>query len=69
MTTLYLKNLVKKYGGRQVVNSVSLNVKSGDVVGLLGPNGAGKTTTFYMTVGMVKPDEGNVLLDDENITD
>ena len=62
MTTLYLQNLIKKYGGRQVVNSVSLDVKSGDVVGLLGPNGAGKTTTFYMTVGMVKPDGGNVLL-------
>ena len=69
MTTLYLQNLIKKYGGRQVVNSVSLNVKNGDVVGLLGPNGAGKTTTFYMTVGMVKPDAGNVLLDDEDITD
>jgi lipopolysaccharide export system ATP-binding protein len=69
MTTLYLQNLIKKYGGRQVVNSVSLNVESGDVVGLLGPNGAGKTTTFYMTVGMVKPDGGNVLLDDEDITD
>jgi lipopolysaccharide export system ATP-binding protein len=69
MTTLYLQNLIKKYGGRQVVNSVSLDVKSGDVVGLLGPNGAGKTTTFYMTVGMVKPDGGSVLLDDEDITD
>ena len=69
MTTLYLQNLVKEYGGRQVVNSVSLDIKSGDVVGLLGPNGAGKTTTFYMTVGMVKPDGGNVLLDDEDITD
>ena len=69
MTTLYLQNLVKEYGGRQVVNSVSMDIGSGDVVGLLGPNGAGKTTTFYMTVGMVKPDGGNVLLDDEDITD
>ncbi len=52
-----------------MVNSVSLNVGSGDVVGLLGPNGAGKTTTFYMTVGLVKPDGGQVMLDDEDITD
>lgn len=69
MTTLHLQNLIKKYGGRRVVNSVSLDIGSGDVVGLLGPNGAGKTTTFYMTVGLVKPDGGNVLLDDEDITD
>ena len=69
MTTLHLQNLVKTYGGRKVVKSVNLNVESGDVVGLLGPNGAGKTTTFYMTVGMIKPDKGRVLLDDEDITD
>ena len=69
MTTLHLQNLVKNYGGRNVVKSVNLNVESGDVVGLLGPNGAGKTTTFYMTVGMIKPDKGRVLLDDEDITD
>ncbi|MGD8522358.1 MAG: LPS export ABC transporter ATP-binding protein [Desulfobacterales bacterium] len=69
MTTLHLQNLVKAYGGKNVVNSVNLNVKNGDVVGLLGPNGAGKTTTFYMTVGMIKPDKGRVLLDDEDITD
>lgn len=68
MTTLSLKDLVKTYSGRRVVNSVSLELKSGEVVGLLGPNGAGKTTTFYMTIGLVKPDEGNVLLDDEDIT-
>ena len=69
MTTLRLQNLEKYYGGRHVVKSVNLNLESGDVVGLLGPNGAGKTTTFYMTVGMVKPDEGQVLLDDEDMTD
>lgn len=69
MTTLSLQNLVKVYHGRQVVNSVNLEVKSGDVVGLLGPNGAGKTTTFYMTVGMVKPDGGKVFLGNEDITD
>lgn len=69
MTTLSLQNLVKIYHGRQVVNSVNLEVKSGDVVGLLGPNGAGKTTTFYMTVGMVKPDGGKVFLGNEDITD
>ena len=69
MTTLHLRNLVKNYGGRHVVKSVNLDLESGDVVGLLGPNGAGKTTTFYMTVGMVKPDEGQVLLDDEDMTD
>jgi lipopolysaccharide export system ATP-binding protein len=69
MTTLYLKDLVKSYSGRTVVNSVSLDVKSGEVVGLLGPNGAGKTTTFYMTIGLVKPDKGKILLEDEDITD
>jgi lipopolysaccharide export system ATP-binding protein len=69
MTTLHLENLVKTYGGRNVVKSVNLKVESGDVVGLLGPNGAGKTTTFYMTVGMIRPDKGRVLLDDEDITD
>ncbi len=69
MAKLVLQNLVKAYNGRRVVNSVSLCVESGDVVGLLGPNGAGKTTTFYMTIGMVKPDAGQVFLEDENITD
>jgi lipopolysaccharide export system ATP-binding protein len=69
MTTLYLKDLEKSYSKRRVVNSVSLNVRSGEVVGLLGPNGAGKTTTFYMTIGLVRPDKGKVLLDDEDITD
>ena len=56
------------YNGRQVVNSVSMKIKNGRVVGLLGPNGAGKTTTFYMTVGMIKPDDGQVFLNDEDIT-
>jgi lipopolysaccharide export system ATP-binding protein len=69
MTTLYLKNLEKSYSKRRVVKSVSLSVRSGEVVGLLGPNGAGKTTTFYMTIGLVRPDKGKVLLDDEDITD
>lgn len=69
MATLLLKELVKNYRGRSVVNAVSLNVESGAVVGLLGPNGAGKTTTFYMTIGMIKPDAGQVFLGDENITD
>jgi lipopolysaccharide export system ATP-binding protein len=69
MTTLSLKELVKIYHGRCVVNSVSLNVESSSVVGLLGPNGAGKTTTFYLTVGMVRPNQGQVFLDDEDITD
>ena len=69
MTTLYLKDLEKSYSNRRVVNSVSLNVRSGEVVGLLGPNGAGKTTTFYMTIGLVRPDKGKILLDDEDITD
>ena len=68
MTILSLKNLVKTYQDRRVVNSVSLSTQSGSVVGLLGPNGAGKTTTFYMTIGMIKPDGGEVFLDDENIT-
>ncbi|MBF0224848.1 MAG: LPS export ABC transporter ATP-binding protein [Desulfobacterales bacterium] len=68
MPKLYIENLVKIYKKRWVVNKVSLNIKSGEVVGLLGPNGAGKTTTFYMVVGMVKPNEGRVLIDNEDIT-
>ena len=62
------KNLVKVYSGRTVVNKVNIEVKQGEIVGLLGPNGAGKTTTFYMVVGLIKPDEGEVYLDDQNIT-
>jgi lipopolysaccharide export system ATP-binding protein len=69
MTTLKLTDLVKAYSGRRVVKSVSLQVKSGEVVGLLGPNGAGKTTTFYMTIGLVRPDKGKITLDGEEITD
>lgn len=62
-------NLVKRYGRREVVSSVSINVAQGEIVGLLGPNGAGKTTTFYMTVGFIKPFSGRVYLNDEDITD
>lgn len=61
-------NLVKRYKKRTVVNNVSIEVHQGECVGLLGPNGAGKTTTFYMTVGLIKPDEGEVYLNDEKIT-
>ena len=66
--TIQTKNLVKIYGSRTVVNNVSFNVKQGEIVGLLGPNGAGKTTSFYQVVGLVKPDEGEVFLNDINIT-
>lgn len=62
-------NLVKIYGKRKVVKNVSIEVNQGEIVGLLGPNGAGKTTTFYMTVGFIRPNEGNVFLEGENITD
>ncbi|RYY64943.1 MAG: LPS export ABC transporter ATP-binding protein [Chitinophagaceae bacterium] len=65
---IHSTDLVKRYGSRTVVNHVSIDVKQGEIVGLLGPNGAGKTTTFYMTVGLIKPDEGQVFLDDLNIT-
>ena len=61
-------NLVKKYHQRTVVNHVSINVTQGEIVGLLGPNGAGKTTTFYMTVGLITPNEGHIFLDDLDIT-
>lgn len=62
------EDLVKRYRQRTVVNNVSVSVKQGEVVGLLGPNGAGKTTTFYMIVGMIRPNQGRVFLDDEEIT-
>ncbi|MCQ2219200.1 MAG: LPS export ABC transporter ATP-binding protein [Paludibacteraceae bacterium] len=61
-------NLVKKYGERTVANHVSINVKQGEIVGLLGPNGAGKTTTFYMTTGLIVPNEGKIFLNDQDIT-
>ena len=69
MSTLTLKKLVKIYHGKCVVECVDLEVKSGHVIGLLGPNGAGKTTTFYMAVGMVKPDKGQVFLGEDDVTD
>ena len=61
-------NLIKKYKQRTVVNDVSFSVSQGEIVGLLGPNGAGKTTSFYMIVGLIKPNEGTIYLDDEDIT-
>ena len=66
--SIYTTELVKRYRQRTVVNHVSIEVKQGEIVGLLGPNGAGKTTTFYMTVGLIKPDQGEVFLNNENIT-
>jgi lipopolysaccharide export system ATP-binding protein len=65
---LEAKNIIKNYSGRNVVDNVSVQVNQGEIVGLLGPNGAGKTTTFYMMVGLVKPDNGTVLLNDIEIT-
>ena len=68
MATLLAENLAKAYKGRRVVEDVSLQVKSGEIVGLLGPNGAGKTTTFYMVVGIVPRDAGRIVIDDEDIS-
>lgn len=65
---LRTEGLVKKYGKRTVVNHVSINVKQGEIVGLLGPNGAGKTTSFYMTTGLIVPNEGHIFLNDLDIT-
>ncbi len=65
---LHTKNLVKKYRSRTVVNKVSIEVSQGEIVGLLGPNGAGKTTSFYMIVGLITPYEGQIFLDDKEIT-
>ncbi|HJT53122.1 MAG TPA: LPS export ABC transporter ATP-binding protein [Candidatus Angelobacter sp.] len=68
MQTLATDDIAKSYRGRRVVNGVSLHINQAEVVGLLGPNGAGKTTTFYMTVGLIPPDSGRVLVDGEEIT-
>ncbi len=66
---LRAENLVKVYKKRKVVDDVSIEVNQGEIVGLLGPNGAGKTTSFYMIVGLIKPNQGNIFLDDQEITD
>lgn len=66
---LRAENIQKIYGSRQVVKGISLQVEQGEIIGLLGPNGAGKTTSFYMIVGMIKPNEGRIFLDNEEITD
>jgi len=68
MHLLEAKRLSKHYGKRHVVNGLNLSVHTGEIVGLLGPNGAGKTTTFYMMVGLIKPDGGNIFLDNEDLT-
>ena len=68
MHTLQTTEITKSYRGRKVVDNVSIWVKQGEVVGLLGPNGAGKTTSFYMIVGLISPDSGRVMLDDQDIT-
>ena len=65
---LRAENIAKNYNGRQVVKKISLEVKQGEIIGLLGPNGAGKTTSFYMIVGMIKPNGGNIYLNNEEIT-
>ena len=69
MHTLATDGIGKSYRGRRVVNGVSVRVEQGEVVGLLGPNGAGKTTSFYAIVGLIPPDTGRVLIDEEDITD
>ncbi len=68
MHLLETRDLVKEYGGRRVVNNVSINVRRGEIVGLLGPNGAGKTTSFYMVTGIITPDKGRVIFDKKDIT-
>ncbi len=68
ISEIHTSQLIKSYRNRTVVNNVSVSVKQGEIVGLLGPNGAGKTTTFYMVVGLIKPDQGKVFLDQHEIT-
>ena len=68
MSVLKAVSVAKSYGGRRVVNGINVEVKGGEVVGLLGPNGAGKTTTFHMMVGLVRPDDGRVLMNNEDLT-
>jgi lipopolysaccharide export system ATP-binding protein len=68
MSVLKAVSVAKSYGGRRVVNGINLEVKGGEVVGLLGPNGAGKTTTFHMMVGLVRPDDGRVLMNEDDLT-
>jgi lipopolysaccharide export system ATP-binding protein len=69
MSLLKSQAVVKSYDGRRVVNQVSVQIRDGEIVGLLGPNGAGKTTTFHILVGLIRPDEGKVFLNDQDITD
>src|SRR3989338_3695375 len=68
MYLLETRNLAKSYNGRKVVDGLSISIRRSEVVGLLGPNGAGKTTTFYMAVGIIAPDEGKVIFDQEDVT-
>ena len=68
MNKLKIENLVKSYNGRSVVSSINIEINRGEIVGLLGPNGAGKTTSFYMIVGLIRPDSGNILFDSKDIT-
>ena len=68
MSILIAESLEKKYRSRKVVNNLSFNIKSGEIIGLLGPNGAGKTTAFYMTVGLISCSSGKIILDDQEIT-
>jgi lipopolysaccharide export system ATP-binding protein len=69
MSILVAEAVAKSYNGRRVVNGVHVEIRGGEIIGLLGPNGAGKTTTFHMMVGLIQPDEGKVLLNNEDLTD